>query len=154
MKQIMGFLQKIFSSKVLPSWTILLFDILICVVSVILAFLLRYSLAEWNSFTTELVATLVLTTVVNLVFFRVFRTYSNVLRLSSFTDIMHIWVALAISFLVCAAIALFAPASDPTTYLGLLSKVAVLLANEAFRAKVLASEDVVEIADAIAAGLD
>ncbi len=53
-----------------------------------------------------------------------------------------------------AAIALFAPASDPTTYLGLLSKVAVLLANEAFRAKVLASEDVVEIADAIAAGLD
>lgn len=108
MKQIMGFLQKIFSSKVLPSWTILLFDILICVVSVIIAFLLRYSLAEWNSFTTELVATLVLTTVVNLVFFRVFRTYSNVLRLSSFTDIMHIWVALAISFLVCAAIALFA----------------------------------------------
>lgn len=53
-----------------------------------------------------------------------------------------------------AAIALFAPASDPTTYLGLLSKVAVLLANEAFCAKVLGSLDIAEISDAILAGLD
>ena len=52
-----------------------------------------------------------------------------------------------------AAIALFAPASDPTTYLGLLSKVAVLLHDEKFRAGIFASEDVAEIADAIAAGL-
>lgn len=52
-----------------------------------------------------------------------------------------------------AAIALFAPASDPTTYLGLLSKVAVLLHDEKFRAGIFASEDVEEIAAAIAAGL-
>lgn len=52
-----------------------------------------------------------------------------------------------------AAIALFAPASDPTTYLSLLSKVAVLLVNENFCWKFLASSDVTEIANAVAAGL-
>ena len=52
-----------------------------------------------------------------------------------------------------AAIALFAPASDPTTYLNLLSKVAVLLVNENFCWKFLSSSDPAEIASAVAAGL-
>ena len=52
-----------------------------------------------------------------------------------------------------AAIALFAPASDPTTYLGLLSKVAVLLADERFRLGFFASDDQEEIASSIDAGL-
>lgn len=52
-----------------------------------------------------------------------------------------------------AAVALFAAASDPTTYLGLLSKVAVMLADETFRAAALASADVETIAAIVAAGL-
>ena len=38
------------------------------------------------------------TVIVNLVFFRVFRTYSNVLRFSSFIDIMRIFVSLTVSY--------------------------------------------------------
>jgi PTS system fructose-specific IIA component len=52
-----------------------------------------------------------------------------------------------------AAVALFAAASDPTTYLGLLSKVAVMLADETFRISFLASSDVDTIAAIVAAGL-
>ena len=36
--------------------------------------------------------------IINLVFFRVFRTYSNVLRFSSFVDIMRIFVSLTVSY--------------------------------------------------------
>ena len=42
--------------------------------------------------------TIVWTVIVNLVFFRVFRTYSNVLRFSSFIDIMRIFVSLTVSY--------------------------------------------------------
>ena len=52
-----------------------------------------------------------------------------------------------------AAIALFAPASDPTTHLRLLSKVAVLLSNEFFRLSVLDAAEKAVIAAAIAKGL-
>ena len=100
----MSVLRKVFSSKVLPSWTILLIDICIVLVSVVLAFLLRHSAAEMNKYTLLLETTFALTVVVNLVFFRLFHTYSNVLRLSSFRDVMNIFVALVSAFLVCCFI--------------------------------------------------
>ena len=96
----MNFLRKIFSSKVLPSWVILIFDIGITVVSVLIAFMLRFSFPEIDTFGTDVLMTMGLTLVVNIIFFRVFHTYSNVLRFSSFTDIMHISVALVASFVV------------------------------------------------------
>ena len=42
--------------------------------------------------------TILWTVAVNLIFFRVFRTYSNVLRFSSFVDIMRIFVSLTVSY--------------------------------------------------------
>ena len=94
----MSFLRRIFSSKVLPSWAILIFDIGITLVAVLTAFLLRYSPADMNARGVELLMTLGITLAFNLVFFRVFHTYSNVLRFSSFTDILHISAALIGSF--------------------------------------------------------
>ena len=102
----MGFLRRIFSSKVLPSWTILLIDICIVLVSVVLGFMLRFSAAELQEYPQLLQTTFVLTVLVNLLFFRLFHTYSNVLRLSSFKDIMNIFVALVIAFLVSCGITL------------------------------------------------
>ena len=102
----MDFLRKIFSYKVLPSWIILLTDILLVIISVLIAFLLRYSLARLGGMSTEILFTIGLVLVVNLVFFRAFRTYSNVLRLSSFKDVMNIWASLVCSFLVSAIIAI------------------------------------------------
>ena len=95
----MNFLRKIFSSKVLPSWVILLLDIAILIVSVVFAFMLRYSPAEMDIHSNEIMMMLGLTLVFNLIFFKAFHTYSNVLRFSSFTDVMHISAALVCGFM-------------------------------------------------------
>ena len=102
----MNFFRRIFSSRVLPSWVILIIDLLIVVASVLIAFLLRYSFNAMIGMSSMVWRTIGLTVAVNLVFFRVFHTYSNVLRLSSFVDVMHIFVSLGLSFIVCEVIVL------------------------------------------------
>ena len=77
------------SSKVLPIWTILLIDVLIIVVSSLLAYALRYDFRSIFLESSTIDKTIVWTVIVNLVFFRVFRTYSNVLRLVFLEDIFH-----------------------------------------------------------------
>ena len=86
------------SAKVLPIWTILLIDVLIIVVSSLLAYALRYDFRSIFLESSTIDKTIVWTFIVNLVFFRVFRTYSNVLRFSSFIDIMRIFVSLTVSY--------------------------------------------------------
>ena len=85
-------------AKVLPIWTILLIDVLIIVVSSLLAYALRYDFRSIFLESSTIDKTIVWTVIVNLVFFRVFRTYSNVLRFSSFIDIMRIFVSLTVSY--------------------------------------------------------
>lgn len=86
------------SSKVLPIWTILLIDVLIIVVSSLLAYALRYDFRSIFLESSTIDKTIVWTVIVNLIFFRIFRTYSNVLRFSSFIDIMRIFVSLTVSY--------------------------------------------------------
>ena len=86
------------SAKVLPIWTILLIDVLIIVVSSLLAYAFRYDFRSIFLESSTIDKTIVWTVIVNLVFFRVFRTYSNVLRFSSFIDIMRIFVSLTVSY--------------------------------------------------------
>ena len=102
-----SFLKRIFSSRVLPSWTILLFDIVVVVFSVFAAFLVRFLFSDVELMDGELIRTLGVVLPLTLIFFRVFRTYANILRLSSFVDVMHLFVALTLTFgcsLVFAAI--------------------------------------------------
>ena len=82
----MNFLRKIFSSRILPSWIILACDIALTVFSVIIGFLLRFSPDEVNERGPKLLLALAVMLIFNLTFFRAFKTYSNVLRLSSFMD--------------------------------------------------------------------
>lgn len=102
----MGFIKKIFSFRILPSWAILLFDVVILTASVLVAFLLRYSLPEVASMQGVVISTIVLTVVLNMICFSLFRTYQNVLRLSSFIDVIHIFIALTIGFLLCILVSL------------------------------------------------
>ena len=98
----MSFLRRIFSSKVLPSWMILLLDTILVAVSVMVAFLLRYSFPELSeTFRVQAWVTMGLCLVVNVLFSRLFHTYSNVLRLSSFADVMNIFVAVTLSYITC-----------------------------------------------------
>lgn len=93
-----NFFHRYLSAKVLPIWTVLLIDVLIIVVSSLLAYALRYDFRSLFSESSSIDVTIVCTVAVNLIFFRVFRTYSNVLRFSSFVDIMRIFVALTVSY--------------------------------------------------------
>ena len=92
------FFHRYLSSKVLPIWTILLIDMLIIVLSCLMAYVLRYDFRSIFLESSTIDKTIVWTLVVNLVFFRVFRTYSSVLRFSSFIDIMRIFVSLTVSY--------------------------------------------------------
>ena len=93
-----NFFHRYLSAKVLPIWTVLLIDVLIIVVSSLLAYALRYDFRSLFSESSSIDITIVWTVIVNVKFFRVFRTYSNVLRFSSFVDIMRIFVSLTVSY--------------------------------------------------------
>ena len=97
----MNFLRRIFSSKVLPSWVILLMDIGVTVGSVLFGFMLRFSPSELELYGNYVLIALGLILFFNLIFFHAFRTYSNVLRFSSFMDVLHICAALVSSFFCC-----------------------------------------------------
>lgn len=92
------FFHRYLSSKVLPIWTILLIDVFIIVSSCMLAYALRYDFRSIFLDSSTIDKTILWTVIVNLVFFRIFRTYSNVLRFSSFVDIMRIFVSLTVSY--------------------------------------------------------
>lgn len=92
------FFHRYLSAKVLPIWTILLIDVLIIIASCLLAYSLRYDFRSIFLDSSTIDKTIFWTVIANLVFFRVFRTYSNVLRFSSFVDIMRIFVSLTVSY--------------------------------------------------------
>ena len=112
MKQ--NFFHRYLSAKVLPIWTILLIDIFIIVASCLLAYSLRYDFRSIFLDSSTIDKTILWTVVANLIFFRVFRTYSNALRFSSFVDIMRIFVSLTVSYGVLMILSLLLDA-----YLGI-----------------------------------
>ncbi len=96
-----NFFHRYLSAKVLPIWTVLLIDVLIIVVSSLLAYALRY---DFRSLFFGVVVhrrnDCMYSSRKPDIFFRAFRTYSNVLRFSSFVDIMRIFVALTVSYVL------------------------------------------------------
>ena len=105
--QIRIFRQRI-SSKVLPIWTILLVDVLIIVLSMLLAYSFRYGFSNIFEETSTVDSAVLWVVVINLAFFHIFRTYSNVLRFSSFVDIMRIFVSLTAAYASLIIISLLA----------------------------------------------
>lgn len=85
------------SAKVLPIWTVLLIDVLIIVVSSLLAYALRYDFGVFFGVVVHRRNDCMYSSRKPDIF-RAFRTYSNVLRFSSFVDIMRIFVALTVSY--------------------------------------------------------
>ena len=72
----------------------------IIAISGLLAYAFRYDFGSIFREGTHLDSMVLWTIVVNLIFFRVFKTYSNVLRFSSFVDIMRIFVSLSVAYAV------------------------------------------------------
>lgn len=92
--------RKYLSTTVLPIWAILLFDVVLVIVSCLIAFFLRYDMEGTIGDTVAFEKFLLVAVVVNVFFFRCFRTYLGVLRYSSFVDIMRIFVALTFGYVV------------------------------------------------------
>ena len=108
------FLKRLFSSRVLPSWTILLFDLGVVMVSLVLAYVIRFSTDTYMSMGEEFRITIIILALLSIVFFRLFRTYANILRYSSFVDIMHLFVALTVTYGIALVISWVWPVEAPT----------------------------------------
>ena len=80
------FVQSLISERVLPTWCIFLLDIFLVFLSVTMACLLRYNLEEVFSTGSILPKAILWIVLVNIIFFSVFHTYSNIIRFSSFVD--------------------------------------------------------------------
>lgn len=103
------FVRRYLSANVLPIWMILAMDVVMIGLSLLLAYALRYDFSSRVLNSATMWRTMWLTMVVSLVFFKMFRTYSSVLRLSSFVDIARIFVALFVSYTAVALACMVAP---------------------------------------------
>lgn len=97
------------SVNVLPIWMILAMDVVMIGLSLLLAYALRYDFSSRVLDSATMWRTMWLTMIVSLVIFKMFRTYSSVLRLSSFVDIARIFVALFVSYTTVALACMVAP---------------------------------------------
>lgn len=104
-----NFVKRYLSVNVLPIWMILAMDVFVTGLSFLLAYTLRYDFSSRVLDSAPMWRTMGLAVVVNLVMFKTFRTYSSVLRLSSFVDIARIFVALFMSYIAQALICMVAP---------------------------------------------
>ncbi len=86
-----------FSVNALPYWVILLVDSLICYLSGIFVFWLFYRGAVTVGNIELLSRTIFVYMIFNLVGFRVFRTYSGIIRYSSFIDLRRVFFAMLLS---------------------------------------------------------
>ena len=103
------FVRRYLSVNVLPIWMILAMDVVMIGLSLLLAYALRYDFSSQVLDSATMWRTMWLTMIVSLVFFKMFRTYSSVLRLSSFVDIARIFMALFVSYTAVALACMVAP---------------------------------------------
>lgn len=104
-----NFVRRYLSANVLPIWMILAMDVVMIGLSLLLAYALRYDFSSRVLDSATMWRTMGLTMIVSLVIFKMFRTYSSVLRLSSFVDIARIFVALFVSYTAVALACMVAP---------------------------------------------
>ena len=89
-----------FSKRSLPYWAILAMDILICYLSGILVFWLYYRGAVTLGNIALLTKTIFTYMCFNLIGFKIFHTYSGIIRYSSFVDLKRVGYAMGVSLIV------------------------------------------------------
>ena len=93
-----------FSKRTLPYWCVLALDFIIFLFSGIFVYWAFYRGAALQRNFFPLIRVLLVYGVVCLVFYRAFRTYSGILRFSSFKDLMRIMMAMFCAFVVSLVI--------------------------------------------------
>ena len=89
-----------FSKRTLPYWCILLLDCCIILGSSIVVYWFFFRTNALIANFWPLMRTMLIYVLVCIIFFRVFRTYSGILRYSSFTDLLRLGMAMGSAFLV------------------------------------------------------
>ena len=89
-----------FGKRALPYWCIVLFDLLVCFVGGLFILWLRHPIMDFVEYWPQLLRTYTVYAFVNLIGFKVFHTYSGVLRYSQFTDLLRVMYAGVLSFVL------------------------------------------------------
>lgn len=89
-----------FGRGALPYWCIMIFDLMVCFLSGVFIVWLRYPASDVLAAWPQLMHTLGLFAVLNFISFRVFHTYSGILRYSQFVDLMRVTNACVLSMLL------------------------------------------------------
>ncbi|MDJ1468104.1 nucleoside-diphosphate sugar epimerase/dehydratase [Cytophagaceae bacterium DM2B3-1] len=90
--------------KVIPRWTVLQLDLLLCSLALSLAYLLRFNF-EWEQINfSEFWISLLVVVIVKAIFFLVTQSFAGIIRYTSIEDAKRIFLALTYSMLVVGAI--------------------------------------------------
>lgn len=95
MKSLKNITDWYFSRRALPYWSILLMDCMFILLAGILAFAINHGADETGRLFLPLIGTLVVYLVLFVIGFRMFRTYSGVVRFSSFIDLQRVGLSIA-----------------------------------------------------------
>lgn len=91
------------SINALPYWVILAIDIVICYLSGLFVFWLYYHGAVSPQHIVLLTKTIFMYMIFNLIGFKIFRTYSGIIRYSSFVDLQRVVLAMCLSLVIAEA---------------------------------------------------
>lgn len=97
-----------FGRSALPYWCIMIFDLIVCFLSGVFIIWLRHPASDVLAAWPQLMHTLGLFAVLNFISFRVFHTYSGILRYSQFIDLMRVTNACVLSMLLAFVFSLCA----------------------------------------------
>ena len=97
-----------FGRGALPYWCIMIFDLMVCFLSGVFIIWLRHPASDVLAAWPQLMHTLGLFAVLNFISFRVFHTYSGILRYSQFIDLMRVTNACVLSMLLAFVFSLCA----------------------------------------------
>lgn len=100
MKVFGKFINWYFGRSALPYWCIMIFDLMVCFLSGVFIVWLRHPASDVLAAWPQLMHTLGIFAVLNFISFRVFHTYSGILRYSQFIDLMRVTNACVLSMLL------------------------------------------------------
>lgn len=94
----LDFIKRLVPERFLPRWAILILDVAIIAVSFLCAYLIAYQFDRAAESVASFRNAVITGVVINVIAFLIFKPYRNVLRFSSFRDILKIFVTLIVSY--------------------------------------------------------
>lgn len=96
----LDFVKRLVPERFLPRWAILALDVTIVALSFLVAYLVAYQFDRTAESVASFRNAVIMGVMINFIMFLIFKPYRNVLRFSSFRDILKIFVTLAAAFAV------------------------------------------------------